>query len=125
MDRAAAKAHFTGPVSSVRTPFHRDGSVDFDGLRQFIDRVIAHGSKAVILTAGDSHYICLSDEEIAAITTVTCEHVSGRAAVVAADRYHSTARAVDFARQAMSSGADLVMALPPDWASSCTADTLV
>lgn len=124
MDRSAAMAHFTGPLSSLKTPFCRDGSVDHDGLRRMIDRVIAHGTGVVILTAGDSHLICLSDDEIEAVSRTTCEHVAGRVPVIAADRFHSTARAVDFARYARSVGADMVMALPPDWAASCTPATL-
>ena len=39
----------TGPVASVSTPFNRDGSVDRDGLRRYIDFVIAGGSHTVMV----------------------------------------------------------------------------
>ncbi len=124
-DVAAAREALTGPIASVRTPFSRDGGVDFDGLRSVIDFDIEAGSKAIVLTAGDSHYIALSDAEIAQVTTAAVEHVAGRALVVAADRYYHTRQAVEFAGFARQAGADIVMVLPPDWAHSTTTDTLV
>ncbi len=122
--RDEVRAHLTGPIASVLTPFNRDGSVDYKGLRNFIDFVISAGSKTVLLTAGDSHYICLSDVEIAEVTKVTVEHTAGRAMVVSADRYYSTDRAVAFARFANDTGADVHMCLPPNWGPSCTPQTL-
>lgn len=115
---------FTGPIASTRTPFQRDGSIDYDGLRSLIDFNIAAGSKAVVLTAGDSHLIALSDAEIAEVTRATVEHVRGRALVVAADRYYHTRQAVEFAGLARDTGADIVMVLPPDWGASTTPDSL-
>ena len=88
------REHLTGPFPSIRMPFNEDGSVDYEGLRHEIDFIIAAGSKTILLTAGDSHYMCLSDEEIAQVTRTTCEHTRGQAMVVAADRWYSTSRAV-------------------------------
>jgi 4-hydroxy-tetrahydrodipicolinate synthase len=124
VDRESVRAALTGPIASVRTPFHRDGGVDFNGLRNVIDFDIAAGSKSIVLTAGDSHYISLSDAEISQVTKVAVEHVAGRALVVAADRYFHTRQAVDFARFAAGVGADVLMVLPPDWGASTTPETL-
>ena len=125
MDRDQARAHLTGPISSIKTPFNEDSSVDYDGLRNQIDVVLAGGSKTVLLTAGDSHYICLSEAEIAEVTRVACEHTAGRGMVVAADRYYDTTHSVEFAAFAKAAGADLLMVLPPNWAHSCTTETIV
>jgi dihydrodipicolinate synthase/N-acetylneuraminate lyase len=124
MDRDEVRAHLTGPIGSIHTPFTRDGDVDYEGIRREIDAIVAGGGRTVLLTAGDSHYLCLSDEEIGRITQVTCQHTARRAMVVAADRWHSTGRAVAFARFAGEAGADVVMCLPPSWAGSCTPETL-
>ncbi len=124
MDRDEVREHLTGPISSIRTPFNRDGSVDYDGLRSVIDYDLAAGSKTALLTVGDSHYICLSEEEIAEVTRVTCEQASGKGMVVAADRQHDTARSVAFAEFAKETGADVLMVLPPNWGPSCTVDSL-
>jgi dihydrodipicolinate synthase/N-acetylneuraminate lyase len=78
----------------------------------------------MLLTAGDSHYISLSDDDIAAVSRVVVEHTAGRAMVVTADRHYATRQAVDFAKYVAEIGSDVHMVLPPDWATSCTADTL-
>lgn len=94
MSREEIRAALTGPSGSIRTPFKRDGSVDYRGLANVIEANIAGGSKTALLTAGDSHYICLSDQEIGEITKFTVKQVRGRVMVCAADRYYDTNRAV-------------------------------
>ena len=115
----------TGPVGDIFTPFNRDGTIDYHGLRNLIDFDIAAGAKAFILTMGDSKYTLLTDDEVADLTKAVSEHVAGRAVVVAADRTWATPKAVDFAKYASSIGADLLMVKPPDFAGSFTEDTLV
>jgi len=124
IDRARVREALTGPISSVRTPFNRDGSIDYDGLRQAIDFNIGAGSKTMLLTAGDSHYIALSDAEIAEVSRTVVEHTAGRAVVVTADRHYTTRQAVPFAEYCAEIGSDVHMVLPPDWAASCTTETL-
>lgn len=118
------RQRLAGPIPSIRTPFDKDGAIDFNALARVVDRCLDSGSTILMLTAGDSHYLCLSDEEIAAVTTAVCRQARGRAGVVAADRGHATGRAVDFARFAKSVGALCVMTMPPDWAGSTTPETL-
>src|SRR5665213_1733554 len=55
----------SGPIASVSTPFTKDGRIDFRGLGNFIDFVIAGGSRTVLLTYGDSLYSLLTDDEVA------------------------------------------------------------
>ncbi len=123
-DQKGISESLTGPVASVRTPFLRDGSIDFDGLRRQIDFDITAGSRTLMLTAGDSHYFVLSDREIAEITRATVEHVNRRAMVIAADRHFNTHQAVSFAKYCTQIGADVLMVMPPDWGGSCTPETL-
>ncbi len=115
----------SGPVLSLHTPFRADGEIDFSSLRGLVERGVAAGSTTMLLTYGDSLYSLLTDDEVAAVTQVVVEQTAGRAAVVAADRIWWTGKTVEFARYAAEVGADLLMVLPPDWAQSCTADTLV
>ena len=124
IDRSWVRRSLTGPVSSIRTPFLRDGAIDFGGLRQAIDFDIAAGSATMLLTAGDSHYLALSDDEIAEVTRVTTKHTDRRAMVVAADRHYDTRQAVTFAGYCREIGVDVLMVMPPDWAASCTPETL-
>lgn len=121
----AVREALTGPVASLSVTFEKDGSIDYRGLAGLIDRIIAAGSKSVILTYGDSLYSVLSDQEVADVTRSVAGHVAGRAMVVAADRQWWTGRTVEFARYAGDVGADVLMVLPPTWGGSCTEDTLV
>jgi len=124
VDLEKAKHYLTGPVMSVTTAFDKDGQIDYEGTMRVIDRSIEGGSRTVMLTAGDSHYICLSDEEIAELTKRTCDYVGPKAMVIAADRHYGTDRAVAFAEYCKGVGADIYMAMPPDWGRSCTPQTL-
>jgi len=125
IDRARVREALTGPVASVPTPFQRDGEIDHAGIRQFVDFVIAGGSRALILTFGDSLFSLLSDHEVAEVARTVIEQSAGRALVVVADCSWGTPQTVQFARQSRALGADLLMVLPPDWANSCEPATLV
>lgn len=114
----------TGAIPSIRTPFTASGDVDFAALDDLVDRCVEGGATALMLTAGDSHFLCLSDEEILEVTRATCRRARGRAHVIAADRSHSTGRAVEFAEQARDAGALCVMTMPPDWGGSTTPASL-
>ncbi len=119
-----AKTLLTGPIPTLRTPFLKDESIDFESLERMIDFDIAAGARVLVLTAGDSHYEILSDEEIGEVTRAVVKHVGGRVPVVAADRRYSTRQAVAFARECRELGVSMLMVLPPDWGTSCSPDTL-
>lgn len=125
MTREEIREALTCPIASVPTLFLRDGSIDFDGIRNFIDFTIAGGSTTMLLTYGDSLYSLLSDQEIAEITRAVAKHTAGRALVVAADGIWATPQEIEFAKYVRQVGADVLMVLPPDWALSCTVDTFV
>ena len=90
MDRQEIRQALTGPVASVHTPFQRDGSIDFAGLRAQVDFTIGAGGKTVLLTYGDSLFSALTDEEVAEVTRAVVEQTARRAMVVAADRAWAT-----------------------------------
>ena len=123
--REEIRERLTGPVASVKTPFLPDGSIDFAGLRNFVDFVIAGGATTIIITVGDSLLTILTDQDIADLTKVVVEQTAGRAMVVAADRYFGTGQSVAFAKYVREIGADILMVLPPDWGYSCTVASLV
>ena len=124
LDAQAVRQALTGPVPSVFTPFRRDGAIDYDALRNYIDFAIAGGSRSIILTYGDSHYGVLDDEEVAQLTRAVVTHTAGRAMVVAAARSWGTARAVEFARYVREIGGDMLMVRPFPWPGSYTEETM-
>jgi 4-hydroxy-tetrahydrodipicolinate synthase len=112
------------PIPSFSTPFLENGEIDFDAAEKMIDVYVESGFKVIMLTAGDSHYLTLSDDEIRKLTQKICEYNNGRMLVIAADSYHNTRDAVKLAEYSKSVGVDIQMVLPPDWANSCSAESM-
>ena len=126
LTREEVRHALTGPVIALHTPFLKNGDIDYEGVRRIIDYTVDEGgSRAVILTAGDSLFTILSDDEVAELTKAVVKHTAGRAMVVAAADFWSTGQTVQFARYAREIGADILMVAPPDWALSCTDDSIV
>lgn len=113
-----------GPIPTIQTPFNKTGEIDYKALSKMIDFDLQAGAKAIVLTAGDSHLVALSDREMAALTKATAQQVQGRGLMVAADRYFDTKQSVAFAKYSAGLGVDVLMVLPPDWALSCTVETM-
>jgi 4-hydroxy-tetrahydrodipicolinate synthase len=113
------------PMPSLRSPFRRDGSIDQHALRTCVERAIANGAKSLMLTFGDSHFSVLTDAEVELVTRIVVETARGRACVIAADRGWWTGKTAEFAAFARGLGADILMVMAPDWAQSCTPQTLV
>ena len=107
-----------GPVSSIPTPFLRDGEVDWKGVRNIIETGISGGSGVSLLTYGDSQFEFLSDDEVARLTRILVEQAKGRALTVAANRRWWTGKTVEFARYCRELGADVLMVLPPAQATA-------
>lgn len=117
--------HLTGPISSISTPFDRDGAIDLGALRRCVDFAVETArSETLLLTFGDSLYSVLTDQEIAEVTRIVVEQNAGRKLVVAAGSWW-TGEAVRFAEYCQTLGVDVFMPLPPNWAGSCTEQTLV
>jgi len=121
--RAEIRNCLTGPIASFRTPFLKNGDIDEEGARRYIDFALAAGSPTVLITLGDSLFHLLTDDEVASLTRLVVDHVGGRAMVVAADRGWWTGKAVAFARFARDVGADVLMIKPPESGPSATPDT--
>ncbi|MFI5336781.1 MAG: dihydrodipicolinate synthase family protein, partial [Opitutales bacterium] len=119
------RRRITGPVSSISTPFHRDGRIDTGALRRCVDFAVETArSESLLLTYGDSLLSVLSDQEIAEVTRIVVEQNAGRKLVVAAGSWW-TGEAARFAAYARELGADVFMPLPPNWAGSTTEQSLV
>ncbi len=114
---------YTRPVPSFSTPFTKSGEIDYHAVKKMVEFYIESGFKCLMLTAGDSHYFVLDDQEIAELTKTVVKQADGRASVIGADFYYPTAKAVEFAKFLKETGADMYMALPPDWATSNTPKT--
>jgi len=120
MNREDIQQAFAGPIASIRTPFNRDGGIDYAGLRRCVDFDIQAGSKALLITWGDSLFSLLSDREIGDLTKAVVECAAGRAAVAACTGRWATPQAVEFAAFCREVGADILQVFLPFWYPGCS-----
>lgn len=125
VSRSQVREALTGPVSSLKTPFKRDGEIDYQGLRKLIDGNLEGGSRSSLLTYGDSLFSLITDDEIADVTKVVAEHTGNKGLTVAADGGWWTGKTVDFARYCREVGADILMVKPPILGASSTVETSI
>ncbi len=101
-----------GPILSAPTPYTADFKIDHQGLKNMINGALDAGVRVFTLTAGNSQYYALSDEEIKELTRATVDAVGGRGITIAATGPWWTGRAVEHARFAQSVGADAIQVMP-------------
>lgn len=107
------RARLFGPVASIPTPFDARGEIHWDGVANIIETALAGGSEVILLTAGDSQFFFLTEEEIAELTRFVIERTARRALTVAATGPWATRQALPFAACCRDLGVDVVMSLAP------------
>ena len=95
------------------TPFREDGAIDEAGMARVLDCMVDQGVDGICVLANFSEQFLLSDEERAALTRLSLEHVAGRVPVIVTISHFATRIAVARAREAKAMGAAMVMTMPP------------
>lgn len=113
--RKEIQAALAAPIPSIRTPFDREGEIDYASLRRMIDFYVQSGSTALLITWGDSLFSVLGDRDIAELTRAVVASAAGRAVVVACTGRWATAQAIEFARFCREVGADILQVFVPFW----------
>ena len=118
------KRALAGPIATIPTFFHRDGSQDLLSVRGTVEFAVTHRIERLLLTAGDSNYELQSEEEIRAVAAAVIEQAAGRATIIVGTAYHWWRdQIVDFARDVEQMGADAVMVLRPQAGLGDSPDT--
>jgi dihydrodipicolinate synthase/N-acetylneuraminate lyase len=102
-----------GAVLSIPTPFTAKLEVDYGAVRKMIQRGQPYGIRIVSLTGGNSMYDFLNYDEIRQLTRVVTETASEQGLIIAATGKWEVEKALDYARFAMSVGADALQVLRP------------
>ena len=105
-----------GVISFPVTPFHRDQSLDLDGLRQNLRTLLKHPICAVVAAAGTGELYSLAPAEHLAVVKATVEEVKGRVPVMAGTGFNPPI-AAELARLAAAAGASGILAFPPYYPS--------
>lgn len=104
---------YSGIWPVAPTPFHADGTVDYDGMRRVIDCMVDQGSDGICILANFSEQFLITDEERRQLTELSLSHMAGRIPVIVTISHFATDIAVERARHAKDNGASIVMMMPP------------
>jgi 4-hydroxy-tetrahydrodipicolinate synthase len=103
---------FKGSIPALVTPM-RDGRVDEDAFRSFVEWQIQEGSHGVVSMGTTGESPTLSHDEHKRVVEICVATVAGRVPVIAGAGSNSTSEAVDLARHAEGAGADGVLVVTP------------
>jgi 4-hydroxy-tetrahydrodipicolinate synthase len=106
-------AAYSGIWPVAPTPFHADGTVDYDGMRRVIDLMVDQGCDGVCILANFSEQFLLTDDERRQLTELSLAHMAGRIPVIVTVSHFATDIAVARARHARDHGAAMLMMMPP------------
>ena len=105
--------HLQGSIVAMVTPFHEDGSVNFDVLTQLLERQIAEGTDAILTLGTTGEYSTMSHEEDAAVVEHTIRVVDGRVPVMVGSGSNCTATQIEKSIEYQNMGADALLLIAP------------
>lgn len=111
-------SQFRGVYAIPVTPFNDDLSIDWESLRKCVAFSVQAGAHGIVVPVNASEGPYLTDAERKQVLKVAIEVVDGAVPVVGGVSGTSTAQSVDLTRNAAELGADSVMAMPPNGATS-------
>jgi 4-hydroxy-tetrahydrodipicolinate synthase len=106
-------AIFKGAGVAIITPFHEDGSVNYEKFAEVIDEQIAGGIDAIIVCGTTGEAACLTEEEHLDVIKYCVEKTAGRVPVIAGTGSNCTQTAVYMSQKAASYGVDGLLVVTP------------
>ena len=103
---------FKGSFTALVTPF-KNGKVDEDAFRQFVDWQISEGTHGLVPVGTTGESPTLSHDEHKSVVEMCIKEAKGRVPVIAGAGSNNTIEAIDFARHAEKAGADAVLIVTP------------
>lgn len=106
-------AVFQGAGVAIITPFHEDGSVNYEKFTEIIEEQIAGGTDAIIVCGTTGEAATLTHEEHLDVIRHCVKVVNGRIPVVAGTGSNCTETAVYLSQEAEKIGADALLVVTP------------
>jgi len=104
---------FTGAGVAIVTPFHQDGSINFEEFAKLIEFQIANNTDAIIVMGTTGEAATLTHEEHLEAIKFCVEQVNGRIPVVAGTGSNCTATSIYLSTEAEKYGADGLLLVSP------------
>lgn len=106
-------AIFTGAGVAIITPFHADGSVNYDKLDELIEYHVANGTDSIVICGTTGESSTLTEEEHMECIRFTAERTKKRIPVVAGTGSNCTRTAIQMSKEAVAAGADGLLVVTP------------
>lgn len=110
---------FKGAGVAIVTPFHEDGSVNYEAFEKQIERQIAGGTDAIIVCGTTGEASTLTHEEHLDVIRYCVEKVNKRIPVIAGTGSNCTETAIYLSKEAEKAGVDGLLLVTPYY-NKCT-----
>ena len=105
--------HFSGSYVALVTPFHEDGSVNFDKLRELVRWHIEQGTDGIVALGTTGESSTMSHEEDDDVARCVIETAAGRVPVIVGAGSNSTQTQLEKSRRYSEMGADGLLLISP------------
>ena len=112
-------AIFTGSGVAIVTPFHADGSINYDKLEELIDFHCNHGTDSIVICGTTGESATMTEAEHVECIKKAVEFTRGRIPVVAGTGSNCTQTAIELSKEAVEAGADGLLVVTPYY-NKCT-----
>lgn len=112
MEPQEFKSKLHGVIAFPVTPFHKDLSLDLEGLRRNVQFMLKHPFSAIVAAGGTGEFYSLTLEEHRAVVEATASEVAGKIPVIVGVGF-GTGLAIELAKQAEAAGAHGLLMFPP------------
>ncbi len=100
-------------LTAIVTPFHHDGSVDYERFRELAAHLVDHGSDGLVVTGTTGEAPTLTDDERFELYAAAVDAVGDRATVIAGTGTYSTAHSVHLSARAHELGVHGFLVVTP------------
>lgn len=106
-------AIFKGAGVAIATPFHQDGTVNYEKFAELIEFQITNGTDAIVVCGTTGEASTLTHEEHLDVIRYCVEKVAGRVPVIAGTGSNCTETAIYLSTEAEKAGVDGVLLVSP------------
>ena len=106
-------AIFTGAGVEIITPFHADGSINYEKLEELIDYHCNNGTDSIVICGTTGESATMTEEEHLDCIKKTIDFTKGRVPVIAGTGSNCTRTAIELSKAAAEYGADGLLVVTP------------
>ena len=102
-----------GSIVALVTPFHEDGSVNFEKLKEILEWHVESGTDGILVLGTTGESSTMTHEEDDAVVECTLQTIKGRIPVIVGSGSNCTQTAVEKSKKYADMGADALLVISP------------